>query len=63
MRTPLAAILAGTLIIAIALSLGVYQVFGEEPGYYFSLFIALPAGLGISGLIYLIYTAVTHKRE
>ncbi len=46
-----------------ALSLGVYHVFGEEPGYYFSLFIALPAGLGISALIYMIYTAVTRNRE
>lgn len=61
--TPVVAILAGALIIAIALGTGVYHFFGVDTGYYFSLLIALPVGLGMSGLIYLVYAAVTRKRK
>ena len=59
----IAAILVGALAIAIILSLGVYYIFGDEPGYYFALFIAVPAGLAGSGVLYLLYTAVRGAKK
>ena len=58
----IAVILVGALVIAAILSLGVYYIFGDEPGYYFALFIAAPAGLAGAGMLYFIYTAVWRKK-
>jgi len=60
---PVLAILAGALVIAVILSLGVYTVFGNEAGYYFALLIALPAGLAGAGVLYLTYTAVRKRQQ
>lgn len=60
---PVLVILAGALVIAVILSLGVFTFFGDEPGYYFSLFIALPAGLAGAGVLYMVYTAVRKRRQ
>jgi hypothetical protein len=60
---PVLVILAGALVIAVILSLGVYTVFGDEPGYYFALLIALPAGLAGAGVLYLFYTVISKRRQ
>ena len=60
---PVLVILAGALVIAVILSLGVFTIFGDESGYYFSLFIALPAGLAGAGVLYMIYTAASKRRQ
>jgi len=59
----IAAILIGAVVIAVILSLGVYYIFGDEPGYYFALFIAIPAGLAGSGLLYLLSTAARRNNR
>jgi len=59
----IAAILVGAVVIAVILSLGVYYIFGDEPGYYFALFIAIPAGLAGSGLLYLLSTAARRNNR
>jgi len=59
----IAKILVGAVVIAVILSLGVYYIFGDEPGYYFALFIAIPAGLAGSGLLYLLSTAARRNNR
>jgi len=59
----IAAILIGAVVIAVILGLGVYYSFGDETGYYFVLFIAVPAGLAGSGLLYLLSTAVRRNKR
>jgi hypothetical protein len=59
----IAAILVGAVVIAVVLSLGVYYSFGDEPGYYFALFIAVPTGLAGSGLLYLLSTAARRNKR
>jgi len=56
-------ILVGAVVIAVILSLGVYYSFGDEPGYYFALFISLPVGLAGSGLLYLLTAAVRRRKK
>ena len=56
-------ILLGALVIAMALSIGVYHYFGADTGYYFALLVALPLGLGISGAGYLLYGTLARKRK
>ena len=56
-------ILFGALVIAMALSVGVYHYFGADTGYYFALLVALPLVLGISGVCYLLYAALIRKQR
>ena len=53
----------GAALIAVLLTLGVYLVFGENPGYYFARFIAVPAGLATSGVCFLVYDSVWPKMK
>jgi len=57
------AILSGAVVIALILSLGVYYIFGDNPGYFFVRFIAVPAGLAGAGVLFLIYIAVFPKKK
>ena len=56
-------ILIGAALIAVLLTLGVYLVFGKNPGYYFARFIAVPAGLAASGVGFLVYDSAWPKTK
>lgn len=59
----LVAILAGALLVGLALAVGVYRLFGAEVGHFFAKFLAGPAGLVVSGAAFVVYDTLWPKQR
>ena len=56
-------VFVGALIIGGVLTTGTYYFFGEVPGYFFAKFVAGPAGLFGSFVLFVVYDTLWPKKS
>jgi uncharacterized membrane protein YiaA len=57
------AIVVGAVIIGVGLSLAVFALLGDNPGYFFAKFVAAPVGLMGAVLGFFLYDSLWPKRK
>lgn len=57
------AIIIGAVIIGGGLSVGVYYIFGANPGYFFAKFVAAPVGLLGAAFGFVVYDTLRPRKK